>query len=710
MNAHAQILKPNIAAITAFLYALFDPAFVHAFPDAWIEIVCIYPDGPIKWRFFSAHNVEPIVEYIVKMNERGHNCYVGAALRHGEKPKSGRAGKAHFCAARYSWADLDQPGDHERAVEICRREGLLPGVVVTTGTIPHTRAQVHFLNREPLTEPKDVEDANTALCERFEGDAVQNCDRLVRVGGSISFPPAHKQAKGYVPELTTVQIKNDTPSYSAEALRDLQPAKPKSAGSGAPTNTGVARHDYFDSFERYANAQMREAGRLTDGDMQALLEKHQNGGGQGWHNDLVAITWELLVRGYEPFAIQMVIGSACKKGFDDPDIGRLVNKKWEEFQAQRREAERSEVEERVAKAKVPSALALAYYNELSELPPKFWIMKFVLAHGETSNWFGPPGVGKSVLMTDLAFHVAWGCDWRGYRSKERCGVVYIALERGALVKRRLSAYMRKYGAPDLPIAVASNVVDLKNKGCVKLIVDTIREAETRFDCKVGLIVIDTISKGIAAGGGDEDKSKDVNVVLANLRRVEELTTVHIACVGHTGKDEERGHRGSNANLGDVDLMVQISGGEGAVKTATVIKINDGMEGPLTHYKIESALLGTDEDGDAITTAIISDDAAEAAQEAKVKKGLSGTQRRAMELLTRCINDNGRPPPASQEFPRNVRVVALEEWHTACERGGLSSAEKKEDRDRAFRRAKDDLQTFNRTACLDGLVWLVRDDG
>ncbi|UPK38298.1 helicase RepA family protein [Bradyrhizobium sp. 186] len=595
------------------------------------------------------------------MNERGRNCYVGAALRHGDKPKSGRAGKVHFRAARYSWTDLDEPGDYERAVEICQREGLQPGVVVTTGTIPHTRAQVHFLNREPLTEPKDVEDANTALCERFEGDAVQNCDRLVRVGGSISFPPANKRAKGYVPELTTVQIKNDAPSYSVETLCDLRPAKPKLAGSGAPSNysSAAAGCDDLSSFGSYADAQMREAGRLTDTDMQALLDKHQK-------------------------------------------VGRV--------RGGRREAERSEAEERVAKAKVSSALALAYYNELNELPPKFWIMKFVLARGETSNWFGPPGVGKSVLMTDLAFYVALGRDWRGYRSKERCGVVYIALERGALVKRRLSAYMRKYDAPDLPIAVASNVIDLKNKSCIKLIVDTIREAEARFCCKVGLIVIDTISKGIAVGGGDEDKARDMNVVLANLRRVEELTNVHIACVGHTGKDEDRGHRGSNANPGDVDLMVQISGGEGAVKTATVIKINDGMEGPLTHYKIESALLGTDEDGDAITTAIISDDAAEATQEAKSKKGLSGTQRRAMELLTRCINDNGRPPPASQEFPRNVRVVALEEWHTACERGGLSSAEKKEDRDRAFRRAKDDLQTFNRTACLDGLVWLVRDDG
>jgi len=268
--------------------------------------------------------------------------------------------------------------------------------------------------------------------------------------------------------------------------------------------------------------------------------------------------------------------------------------------------------------------------------------------------------------------------------------------------------MQKYGALDVPIAVASNVVDLMNKLSVKIIADTIAEAEAHFGCKVGLIVIDTLSKGIAAGGGDEDKARDANIMLANLRRIEELTNVHIACVGHTGKDQERGHRGSNANMGDVDLMVQITG-NGGVKTATVIKFNDGMEGSLTHYKIESAQLGTDEDGDPITTAIISDAAAEVEQEVTARKGLSKTQRRAMELLTRCINDHGRPPPASNEFPRGVRVVSLEEWHTACERGGLSLAEKKENRDRAFRRAKDDLQTFHRIACLDSLVWLARDD-
>jgi hypothetical protein len=244
-----------------------------------------------------------------------------------------------------------------------------------------------------------------------------------------------------------------------------------------------------------------------------------------------------------------------------------------------------------------------------------------------------------------------------------------------------------------------------NKSCVTEIVDTIVEAETRFGCKVGLVIIDTHSKGIAAGGGDEDKARDANMMLANLRRIEELTHVHIACVGHTGKDEERGHRGSSANPGDVDLMVQIKG-ESAVKTVTVIKINDGMEGPLTHYKIESALLGVDDDGEDITVAVISGDTAEAEQEAKTMEKLSGSERSALELLTRCINDEGRPPPASTAYPKGIQVVKLEEWRIMCERGSLSKAEIKKDRDKAFRRAAEGLQTKMRIACLDGWVWLV----
>jgi hypothetical protein len=51
---------------------------------------------------------------------------------------------------------------------------------------------------------------------------------------------------------------------------------------------------------------------------------------------------------------------------------------------------------------------------------------------------------------------------------------------------------------------------------------------------------------IAAVGGDENSAKDQRAIFANLQRVKNATGVHVALIGHTGKDESRGARGSRA--------------------------------------------------------------------------------------------------------------------------------------------------------------------
>jgi hypothetical protein len=662
-----------------------------------VEIAYGHPsNGKVdEAKVFSAFELKEAVEFAAMKNAAGFNIYAAPALRtygRREVPPDRRAKVENYLASAFAWVDFDSAGDAERIETLLKQHRLKPAVVVTTGTVPHRRGQLLFR----VSDIKDAEhqkQINETLQKLLDTDPmVVGAVHVMRLGGSVSYPPEKKVQRGYIVELTKLHKIADAPTYNADQLLALG---------------GVGRSEQTDPFAAFAEQYGPKTGK-SDEELISLLKQSRATPGTGWRKPMLQFIGSTVGKGWSDLQIKLACAPYSDGGVVDPDVQKEIDYARKKFGKPEQDDATTEQPWEEPKNKASTALSLTYYNELSDPPPKLWIIKNVLARGETSNWFGPPGVGKSVLLTDLAFHVAAGWEWRGYRSKERCGVVYIALERGALVKRRLSAYMRDHDAPDLPIAVASNVIDLKNKGSVKLIVDTIRDAEARFVCKVGLIVIDTISKGIAAGGGDEDKAKDVNIVLANLRRVEELTTVHIACVGHTGKDESRGHRGSNANLGDVDLMVQI-GGDGAVKTATVIKINDGMEGPLTHYKIESALLGADDDGDAITTAIISSEAAEAEQEAQAKKGLSDAQRRALELLTRCINDHGRPPPPSREFPQNVRAVLLKEWHNMSERGSLSSAEKKADRDKAFRRAWEGLQTKMRIACLDGWVWLVRDD-
>lgn len=348
-------------------------------------------------------------------------------------------------------------------------------------------------------------------------------------------------------------------------------------------------------------------------------------------------------------------------------------------------------------------LTLTYFSDIGETANKQWILKGVIAKGETSSWIAPPGKGKSALLIDIAIHAAIGSDWRGRRCKERCGVIYFALERADLVKRRLQAHARRDKlADDLPIAVVGQVIDIVNPACVDTIVAAIHEAQARFGLDAFLIILDTFSKGIAAGGGDEDKAKDQNRTLANLRRVQEQTGAHIAIIGHTGKDEGRGARGSNAHVGDVDVMVQLSG-SGDTKVAKIIKANDQEEGELTRFKLETFELGQDEDGDAITTAIVS---AEAVEEVQTKsERIPDRHKLALAALDEAVLSHGEGAPLSLLL-FDVKATKVDRWKDELfARGVLDRFAKNPRTD--FRRLKESMAAQSLIGERDGLVWRAR---
>jgi hypothetical protein len=311
---------------------------------------------------------------------------------------------------------------------------------------------------------------------------------------------------------------------------------------------------------------------------------------------------------------------------------------------------------------MPAPLKLTYFDSCCSVIAKLWILKGIIAIGETSAWVAPPGAGKSALLTEISVHCAAKVDWRGHRAKEACGVVYLALERGDLVRRRLHAYALRDGWQKLPIAVADAVIDLLNPTCVDLIVSTVNDAEKQLGVTVGLIIIDTYAKGIAASGGDEDKARDQNRAAANMRNAHSKLKVHIALIGHTGKQEDRGARGSNAHLGDVDVMVQISGDQ--IKTAQVTKANDQPERTIAEFKLEPFELGRDDDGDPITTAIVSVDQFEIQDRTRPKSkkdNLAAKPKAALRALFECLADGAAPTPADQHVPAGVTGVTLPVW-------------------------------------------------
>jgi hypothetical protein len=347
---------------------------------------------------------------------------------------------------------------------------------------------------------------------------------------------------------------------------------------------------------------------------------------------------------------------------------------------------------------LPQTVRLTFFDQLTKAARKPWVIKNVMARGETSSWVAPPAMAKSALLTEVAVHLGGSQDWRGYRIKERCGVVYFAIERADLTKRRLTAHRLRDKLPNLPIAVAGDVIDLMNKSCVDIIVAAIKEAEQHFGLGVGLAIFDTYAKGIAAGGGDEDKAKDQNIALANLRRVLDRVHIHIAGIGHTGKDESRGERGSNARLADVDVSVLISGD--TTRTATVMKANDQPEGPLVSFQLEPFEFGPDEDGDPFRTFILSKDIITSVP---AKSALTDQQRLALEALAETILASGRDAPTEYGLPHGIKVVTADQWKTELYRRNVLDPEASNPRAR-FNELRNRLAAKKLIGARDDLIW------
>ncbi|MBP1297576.1 AAA family ATPase [Bradyrhizobium elkanii] len=301
-------------------------------------------------------------------------------------------------------------------------------------------------------------------------------------------------------------------------------------------------------------------------------------------------------------------------------------------------------------------------------PAKHWLVKGLIASGETSAWIAPPGGMKSALMAELAVAVSNGTPdgcWHGRKVPALWGVLYFALERADLVKRRLRAHFERMGpAGDetgyYGIAVVRDTVNLMDHESASKVVKTVRECSEQLGPLPRLLIFDTFAKTIAAGGGNEDKAQDQGKVFANIQRIKDaldpgpgtIGPPHVALIGHTGKDESRGARGSNAFYGDADLMVEISGKE--IKTATVTKANDMPEGPLFSFRSETHEFGKDEDGDPITVNIVSAEEVATASPSEREPKLTANQKTMFAML----HDAGASGLLTEDWNEKARQAGI----------------------------------------------------
>jgi hypothetical protein len=126
---------------------------------------------------------------------------------------------------------------------------------------------------------------------------------------------------------------------------------------------------------------------------------------------------------------------------------------------------------------------------------------------------------------------------------------------------------------------------------------------------------------------------------ANLAKIHEYLDVHIATIGHTGKNEKAGERGSNAREGHVDLQVQMSGNDN-LRTAKIVKANDQTKRPVASFRMEEVTVDRP-DREPYTTRIVKPATAAVNAHPAASRAPTGKHAQALDALRRVIATHGQ---------------------------------------------------------------------
>jgi hypothetical protein len=291
--------------------------------------------------------------------------------------------------------------------------------------------------------------------------------------------------------------------------------------------------------------------------------------------------------------------------------------------------------------------------DLAAMPPIRWRARGVLPEQGLAAIYGPSGSGKSFLVLDALGAIASGREWFGHRTRQ-CAVAYVALEGEAGVAQRVQAYATMHGQVPAALRFVAAPFALMDLGDVHALADAIRSAGGAD----GIVAIDTLNR--AAPGADENDSRDMGALIAGAKNLQAALGGLVLLVHHTGKDSTRGLRGHSSLHAALDAAISVTR-DGERREWTVAKSKDGRDGATHSFKLEAVELGTDSDGEAVSSAVIAVVQSDASAKRTALPARGTNMRAAWDELGALLRKAGdvRPSGAPGSLPYGRPAVTVE---------------------------------------------------
>jgi hypothetical protein len=190
-------------------------------------------------------------------------------------------------------------------------------------------------------------------------------------------------------------------------------------------------------------------------------------------------------------------------------------------------------------------------EELQAMPPPRWLVQGILLEDSIAAIFGAPESFKSFLAVDWAMSIAANRPWHD-RTVLPGGVLYIAAEGARGLAKRVRAWkIENAFEGELSFHLMRNELNLTQpddaRAFAQLVVEELNP--------LSLIVIDTLNQ--TATGADENSAQDMGRYIASMKMLRDMTGASIVVVHHSGKDRDKGPRGSSALPGGFDTIIEV---------------------------------------------------------------------------------------------------------------------------------------------------------
>ncbi len=238
----------------------------------------------------------------------------------------------------------------------------------------------------------------------------------------------------------------------------------------------------------------------------------------------------------------------------------------------------------------PDVFETLSLDEIVNMPPPRWRIEGLIPEHGLVLLYGKPGEHKTFLSIDMDLRIAYGLDWHG-RAVQQTGVLYIAGEGRFGIGQRIKGWRKKHGLEGVnaPFKLLPVAVHMLDPASVEKLKRTIDQVRAEVDFEIGMVVIDTVSRSIP--GQDENSQEAMSLFIDACTEIQNHCGGTVVGIHHSGKDVDRGMRGSTVLLGGCDTAIRVAKDEDHT-VLSVEKQKDGEEIEDVHFTMDVVDLTT----------------------------------------------------------------------------------------------------------------------